>query len=259
VVRELASECYYSLLRWRADPVRDEARNVAVLLLGEGNVARFKAAPVSALAPGLREQGLLDQVLRRFEESVSEGRRVSLGQLEEMRSSMIHSLYFTPPQPASADDPDMTVEALYKALVHGAVGGGSEPTKGRILDGVIAVLRKSGLPVARGLYIGDFIFDAVIDRENAPVLSVLSFASVAKTARPWTLAEKDAAHFLFALDRVRRPGVAIVKPPEAASSQDARVSHGRVVGWFGEARCPVGPPEQVRDLLEDAGFKIASN
>jgi len=221
-----------------------------VFLVGDGSVADgstrvwFKHAPVSQISGALADQGLIDCVLQQFEERFAAGQPLTVDQLSEMNRSMTHSLYFTPPEPTLASDPSTALSSLYRALVQPAYGGSSGVlTKGKALDAVVARLRTDGIKVQRGQYVGDFLFDAEVEGTGStPVLDVLSFAT---TAKRWAPMEYDAGHFLYALGRVARPGLAVVVPPTAASHRSARMSHERVLRWFDKEGCPVVAPEDV--------------
>src|SRR3954471_3548205 len=96
VVAEAASgaetrQGYYSLLRWRTDPVRDEARNVGVVLVEEkGAFSAFKPAPLSAISAKLHEQGLLDAALVALGQQVDE-HRFTLERLHALHESFHQS------------------------------------------------------------------------------------------------------------------------------------------------------------------------
>ena len=55
---------YFSVVRWRHDSTRDEARNVAVVLVDEeGLGGGVRAAPLSQVSRRLHDQGILDALL----------------------------------------------------------------------------------------------------------------------------------------------------------------------------------------------------
>lgn len=234
---------YYALLRWRLDPTRDEARNVAVLLVDEkGDFQGFRHAAVSSISPNLRDQGIVDDVLlglaTRFEED-----DVGLDDLKKLHGSFQQSLVVTEPEPVAIGDPDKTLDALYRSMIAPRAGGSRQLTKGVLLDRVITSLRKEGMRARRGAYIDDFIFDVVVANDNAPtsVLGVLSFAVPRKD---WTPVERDAAHFLYALGRLHDvQGRAVIQPP--AESRAGAASYERVRRWLDDDDVPTVAPDDL--------------
>lgn len=242
----LVQQGFFSILRWRTDVVRDEAKNVAVVLVDpEGQFGGVKAAPLSRVSPRLHEQGILDALIVGLEKQFVARHKPDLDALNRMHESLERSVYLTLPRPVAVPDPSGVLEALYRAYVRPPSGGGAALTKGAVIDRLVDDLRKTGLTVRRGDYIGDFIFDLVIERQTPLVVDVLSFAT---TARDFTQAERDGGHFLYALERVNLKGRAVIKPPSDASHENARASHERVLRIFEAADVPVLEPSKVSDL-----------
>jgi hypothetical protein len=240
-----ARQGYYSLLRWRTDPVRDEARNVAVVLVEEkGGFSAFKPAPLSTISSKLQEQGLLDAALVALGRQV-EHKRFTLERLSALHESLHQSLYLTEPKPVAVADVDEAIWALFRAFVAPKYGGSNRQSKGAVLDRVVAAYRKRGLDVKRGHYINDFIFDAVLERTGGPrAVEVLSFATQRKN---WAPVERDAGHFLFALQQLDIPGQAIVQPPSEASAENAELPYERITRWLDKFDVPVLTPEEALD------------
>jgi hypothetical protein len=236
---------WFSVLRWRSDAARDEARNVALLLVDEkGGFNAFKAAPLSQISNRLHDQGLLDAALVSLERQFDADRAFTLERLTSMHERLHNSIYLTKPKPIAVKDPDEAAVALYRALI-ARRSGGSSNTKSALLDRVVSAYRRQGIDVSRGAYIDDFIFDAVLRRgENRFGLEVLSFASPRKD---WTPIERDAGHFLFALRELDLPGTAIVQEPNQSVSQTAADSYQRVMRWFKRAEISVARPNEVLD------------
>jgi len=233
---------WFSLLRWRSDVARDEAKNVALLLVdAKGAFSRFQAAPVSAVSSRLREQGLLDAALHGLERQV-EG-TFTLERLSAMYAQLDRSLYLTKPKAVAVHDVDTTARALYRALIAPRIGGSSRPTKSVLLDRLVTAYRRQGVSVERGAYIGDFIFDAVLNSgDQRQVVDVLSFAAPRKD---WTPLERDAGHFLFGLGHVNLPGIAVVQPPTDTTASIAKETHDRVRRWFVESKVEIRSPEEI--------------
>jgi hypothetical protein len=124
-------------------------------------------------------------------------------------------------------------------------------TKGKVLDHVVSQIRQRGLDVQRGSYLKDFLFDAVVSRgKKRSALEVLSFATAAQV---WSGVEHDAGHFLFALERVDVPGMAVIQPPTDESHQNAATAFERVSRWFRTAKVPIVAPDVVGDELAGIG------
>lgn len=243
--KTITQKGHFSLLRWRSDATRDEARNVAVILVeAEGQFGGVKAAPLSAISPRLQEQGLLDAIIQGLEKQLSGEHKLTLSDLQKMSESLQRSLYITQPQIVAVSDIDTTLSALYKAYV--APRGHYQPlTKGKVLDHVVGALRKRGINVRRGEYIDDFIFDVVIKKAKSPkpvVAEVLSFAPPNKT---WLTAEKDAGYFLLALERLDATGFAVIQPPSQVSFSSARISYKRVSRWFESGNVQIVNPSEL--------------
>jgi hypothetical protein len=237
---------FYSVVRWRPNGTRDEARNVAVVLVdSEGQFGGVRIAPLSSLSSDTRQQGLLDTILHGLESQFEEGQRPDLSRLRELSENLSQSLYVTAPRPTAVPDPDLTLQALYKALVAPTATPRSL-TKGVVTDQVVRSLRQRGWRVRRGEYLDDFVFDAVIDRpEGVLVCDVLSFATIKKD---WIPAERDAGHFLYGIGRLHLSGMAVIQPPPEDSNDYAKTSFERVRHWFDEAAVPVHAPEDLTSL-----------
>jgi len=244
----MSGQGFFSVLRWRLDPTRDEATNVAVVLVDrEGMFGGVRAAPLSSVSPRLHEQGILDAAIAGLERQFSEAHKPSLGVLIEWQRSLQHSLCFTEPKPTAVPDVDTVLQALYQAYVRPRGGGGGKLTKGRLLDQVVTRVRHRGFEVRRGSYVDDYLFDAVVDHDgHRSALEVLSFAT---GARHWTPVEHDAGHFLYAIGAVGLSGVAVVEPPGPDSQRSATDAFNRVNRWFQHANLPVVAPLEVEDHL----------
>jgi hypothetical protein len=235
---------YYSIVRWRRDATRDEARNVAVILVSaDGQMGGIRAAPISTISSRLSDQGWLDAILNGVAQRFAAGDMLTLDDLTQLSTSLQQSLYLTPPAPTAVSDVDTVLSALYKALVAPRGGGSSILTKSRVLDRVVNRLRRQGYRVARGKYVDDFLFDAIVESsEHLRMIEVLSFAS---TAKNWVSVEKDAGHFLYALEHVHGQGIAVVQPPTDATKDSAADTYERVLNWFRRDDVPTVHPDEL--------------
>lgn len=236
---------FFSILRYRSDVTRDEAKNLAVLLVSaDGSFGGMKAGRVSAASQRLREQGLVDSILVNLADRFQGDARPDLGALRQMVATLERSIYLTEPQPVVVPDVDLTLSALFRSYV-ATHGGGSRATKGAILDRVVAGLRGRGWSLARSQYVRGFLFDLVIERPEGRrrLGEVLSFAS---GARKWEQVENDAGHYLYGLERVTEAsGLGIIEPPTEDAHPPAVESHRRVSGWFREAGVQILRPEDL--------------
>lgn len=238
---------FYSLLRWRTDAIRDEARNVAVIVVEErGAASGFKPAPVSAISSRLHEQGLLDAALQGLEHQVVHSRTFTLERLSALQTRLGSSLILTEPRPvALLEDIQAATDALYKALVAPRGGGTSRLTKSVVLDKVVSGLRRGGFAVQRGAYVDDFIFDAVLDTgKGRNVIEVLSFAAPRKD---WAPIERDAGHFLFAKEELSLPGSAVVAPPRHHATASATEHYTKVRRWLDKHDVRVATLDELAD------------
>jgi hypothetical protein len=225
--------------------MRDEARNVAVIVVEEhGATSGFKPAPISAISSRLHEQGLLDAALQGLERQVAESFTVE--RLQAMKRQLGTSLVLTDPAPvALVDDIQTATTALYKALVAPRLGGRKGRTKGVVLDQVVNGLRRTGFTVKRGAYVQDFIFDAVLETSHgARVMEVLSFAAPRKD---WAPIERDAGHFLFAINELGVSGSAVVAPPKQEASPDASEHFAKVTRWLDKHQVPFATTDQIAE------------
>jgi hypothetical protein len=253
-VSERPNQGWFSLLRWRTDTARDEARNIGLLLVdAKGGFSAFRAAPLSTISPSLHEQGLLDAALLALQRQFEQEQAVTLERLTSLYESLDRSLYLTEPKAVAVKDLDETVTALYRAYVAARGGGISRQTKGALLDRVVTSFRTQGLDVERGAYIGDYIFDAILRRGNRRrALEVLSFAAPRKD---WTPVERDAGHFLFALRELSIKGAAVIQPPTEGVSEGAKLTYDRIRRWLRKADVSVATaeealnPQQQLDLI----------
>lgn len=237
------SKAFFSILRWRSDPARDEARNVAVLIVDEkGSLGGVRAAPLSTVSKVLHEQGLLDATLVALEDRFKQEVKPNLSDLYEMRQQLQRSLYLTEPRPVAISDVEVTLSALYRAYAAPRQARSTAATKGHLLDQTVASLRKRGWAVRRGEYVGDFIFDLVADAPEKLVIEVLSFASGASNLVP---VEQDAGHFLYGIRRLSVQGLAVVQEPPSDATQKAVESFRRVRGWLLDENVRVVEPAEI--------------
>jgi hypothetical protein len=234
---------YFSLLRWRSDATRDEARNLAVVLVdAEGTIGGLRHGSIASVSSDLHEQGLLDTLVVGLERRLGGPQRPDLQEIRRLHTSMQQSLYFTEPKPCAVTGVEETLDTLYKAYLarRGFPGG---PTKGRLIEKVVRILRHAALNVERDAYVGDYRFDAVVSEgDEATVVTFLTFAQTSR--RDWRPAENEAGCFVFSVDKAELPGVAVIEAPTSAGTE-ASVAYERVRRWFRDANLSVLDPATV--------------
>jgi hypothetical protein len=234
-------DAFYTVLRYSPDPARDEARNIGILVVGDSRHAWFKTAPLSRVTPKLHEQGLLDAILARFESRVNEGEFRNPNQVSDLAAILRGPIQLTSPAPmAVAGSFQTSADALFHSLVAIRQRRGPGLGKGELLDRVVDVFRSKGAAVARGSYIGDFIFDAVV-QDPGSVPTAVGVASFDTEAEDWAGTERQVGHYLFAVTRVQPRQAFVVQAPTSISTDAARLTHGRVTKWLHEAGVPTIP------------------
>jgi hypothetical protein len=169
-----------------------------------------------------RREGLAE----RFSPETDAG-PADLAVLENLHGDFARSLVVTEPQRVAVGEFEETLAALYKAYVSRPSGGSRGLTKGAVIDRVVNVFRAQGLTTKSRWYVDDFIFDVVVVNGGTSVVEVLSFASPRKD---WTPLEREAGHFLYAVQKLQVPAKAIVQPP--AEGTPPPDSYERITGWF---------------------------
>jgi hypothetical protein len=208
-----------------------------MLVEPETGFRALRSAPVSAVSPRLHDQGLLDEMIVQLEGNLQSSERPGVDLLEDLHRSLTHSLVVSEPKPVAITDAEEDLQALYRAYLATRGGGSRALTKGVVLDRVVNAMRDSGSQVKRGAYIGDFIFDVVVEDRGKPksVIEVLSFATPRKD---WTPVEHDAGHFLYAANELHIEPSAVIQPPENGGADPAHESYDRVLRWLEHAQIP---------------------
>jgi hypothetical protein len=242
---------FYSVLRYRPDATRDEPRNLAVLLVDESVATGIiQAAPVSQVSARLHEQGLVDAILVGLARRLANGDLRSEADLVRLSRAAGQSFEVTRPEPTVIiDDTQKTVRVLYRALVAPRRARRDSLQKGAILDRVISLCRANGADVSRGLYVGDFLFDAVVAvKDQSPTaIGVLSFHSVKSDVGS---IERDAGHYLFGLRHVEANPVCVLEPPGKESSDSVWKSHSRVANWLKDEEVTTIPAGGIEELVQ---------
>lgn len=237
---------YYSLLRWRPIAHRDEATNVAVILVdAEGEFGGIESISVNRVSKTLGGQGILDAMINDLKEKFEQGEKPDLEYLRNLHNSLERSIIVTEPQLVVVSDEKTTLKALKKAYIATPAFQGPIKSKADLLTQSVDILRLRGLSVDRGSYYRKFYFDLIIRKEKSTrpnFAEVLTFNLVKKN---WVETEQDAGHFLYALKKIDMNGFAIVQAPTETSVDEAFKSHERVMSWFKGEKITVVEPNSI--------------
>ena len=242
---------YYSLVRFSSDLVRGEPRNIAVILVdSDAPEGAVRAAPLSRVAPRVRDAGVLDAVLRSLAARVQAGEIIGQAGLMSIASTSTSTVSISAPKPAIVDgEMKESLDRLYQSFV--GVRSARQPLrKGEILDRLVASLVRTGAPVQRDAYVKDFAIDALISGSSHAAIQVLSFC--VGDSRGVTV-EREAGHFLFGMERLRIDATAVLQPPIEASGKGLWTSYDRVQRWLDDARVPSVRPSDINLLAERFG------
>ncbi len=188
---------------------------------------------------------MLDHDLATFESRVNEGEFRNPDQVSDLAAILRGPIQLTPPAPmAIAESFQSSADALFHSLVAIRQRRGPGLCKGELLDRVVDVFRSKGAAVARGSYIGDFIFDAVV-QDAWPVPTAVGVASFDTEAEDWAGTERQVGHYLFAVHRVRPRPAFVMQAPTKIHTDAARLSHERVTKWLAEAEVPTIPSADI--------------
>ena len=229
------SEGFYSVVRYTPDPVRDEAKNVALMLVDETrNLGRIRVAPLSQVAARLEEHGLLDSLLVGLATRLESGDLRQRRGVELLSATLGPTLSMSPPRGAAiAANLDETLKSLYQAYVAPRRARDAGTSRGEILDRLVRVCRKVGATIEPGSTIEDVLFDAVMrGGDRITPLQILSFDTEAQSPRG---IEHAAGYFLYGLDRVHTQGICVLQPPRHTSSSPIKVSFERISRWMSDA------------------------
>jgi hypothetical protein len=225
---------------------------VAVIVADStGTRGGILAAPIGDLnlAPGA--EGMLDTVIGGMRAQFEGAKKPTVLDLVAWRAQLTSTIYLTEPQQVGGDA-DAALLALYEAYVAPRATMLAAQSKRILIDTAITELRTKGFEVSRGTYIDDFVFDIVIRRPQSWVVGVFSFAN---PNRDWAEVEREAAHFAFAVERLRKtnPGVNAAAIIQAAPQgiNDSTSSTQRVGRWLQSAGVRELSPDTLDVLAHD--------
>jgi hypothetical protein len=237
---------YFSLLRYRADITRDEAKNVAVLFVDTtSGTVTLRATRVNSVSSTLAEQGFLDGIVEQLAARFADQRHADVDVLQNLHESLERSIVVTEPRPVAIPEGTDVLTTLYRAFVAPKPSPRNNLSKSALLGVLVDWLRStSGGSVERFGEIDTFTFDAVVRNGGLPqVYQALSFAG---TRKDWSPVLHDAGHFIFALERVKTSAAtAILQEPTGDRGETGEKAYERVEKWLDDARVKVVPAQDV--------------
>ena len=120
---------HYSIVRWIPNLVRGEFRNIAVVLVLEGEEEGLvKVLPNSYLPSTIKEKGIVADLLQGLQARACEG-GFDVGALQELSTALRRSLQVTPPEPIRVQDGPTGIELLWKTYLKPKGGGAGRAHK----------------------------------------------------------------------------------------------------------------------------------
>lgn len=252
--------CFFSVVRYVPDPVRDEARNIGVLVVSPDDSfagSRFNLAKLH-LPAGSDRKHFLDKVvesyMRRLPTSrVKDAALARREFLDELHFDATNVIQFTEPSVALGD-PRQVLEEVYRERVAERTGGGGPAlSRSHVLDEMTRAFRAAGVspemlltrpwvPVGHD----NFVFDLAVKNGTwVGVVQVLSFRKQ-DTLR----VEHEGAWFARVLPLVRHEygtdGRVIVEAGSAGGESGRR--EDRVRAWVEDAGATVHSPEDIASM-----------
>jgi hypothetical protein len=266
--REAAPVCFFSVVRYVPDPIRDEARNIGVLVVAPDASfagARFNLAKLHLPAGSDRLRYLKEVVgtyQARLPAGTVEDRTVVQREfLDGLHREATNVIQFTAPNVALGD-PQSVLDDVYRERVAEAAGG-SAGTLGRsdALSAFSRIFKKAGLPGTAvvptpWIPVGrdNFVFDlGVRNGAWAGVIQVLSFRKQ-DTLR----VEQQGAWFARVYPEVRAqydiPGHVILEAPTKGGEDRRRFD--RVRKWSEAAGAVPHDPDALESVAKEFAQKL---
>lgn len=238
---------YFSILRWVPDVTRDEARNLAVVLVSEsGEQGGIKAISSGSVSTSLAKLGIVDAIVgglaARFEEEV----KPDVHELQGLHASWQQSLQFTAPRLTMVPDWEQTLTTLFRSYVAKSHSGAGGQTSAQVQGRVCRMLEKHGCKPQQNVRLGDFRIPVMASSPWSKVevgMNITSFAQ--PTKREWLDIEQDTAYFFRAVDKLEINPLAVVAPPTNKCRQEAFASHELILKWYESEGIRALPPQEI--------------
>lgn len=267
--RQAAPVCFFSVVRYVPDPIRDEARNIGVLVVAPEAWfagARFNLSKLHLPAGSDRLRYLKDVVSsyqRRLPaHTVDDRTLVQREFLDNLHQEATNVIQFSAPNVALGD-PKQVLDDVYRERVAEAAGG-SAGSFGRsdAMSTFTRVFRHAGIPVEAivptpWIPVGrdNYVFDLGLRNGAwAGVVQVLSFRKQ-DTLR----VEQQGAWFARVYPAVRDqygiPGHVILEAPSGGGEARRRLE--RVQRWSGDAGATINEPSDLETVAASFATKLA--
>jgi Protein of unknown function (DUF3037) len=267
--RRAAPVCYFSVVRYVPDPIRDEAKNIGVLVVApDASFAgsRFNLSKLHLPAGSDRLRYLRDVVgsyQRRLPTTTVGDRDVAQREfLDTLHQEATNVIQFSAPNVALGD-PRQVLEDVYRERVAEAAGG-SAASFGRsdAMSAFARVFRHAGvpseaivptpwIPVGRDNYVFDL---GLRNGSWAGVVQILSFRKQdtlrVEQQGAWFATVYPAVH-----DQYSIPGHVILEAPGGGGEARRRLE--RVRKWSEEAGAIAHDPSELEGVAADFAKKLA--
>jgi hypothetical protein len=256
--RGMTARTFFSVMRYRSDPIRDEYRNVAILLADEaGKLRALRAIRPGNISRSVEEHGVLATLIESIERGISSGAGLELRRLADSYS---HSVVFSDPQPAlTRGDFDSLLDSLFRTLVAPKpIRHAAGYTKGHLIDRLSRWVKGRGASFEIGTYFGGYAVDAVLRTppEEPVALQITSFATRQLNART---VEQEIGHFLYAASHMAGRCVGVVQPPAPGALVETQQLQQRVMSWFDEAGVEALTPTEFKDRMDVTPRPVAES
>ena len=269
VSRRAAPVCFFSVVRYVADPVRDEAKNIGILVVAPDVSfagARFSLSKLH-LPAGSDRLRYLKETISGYQARLPTGtvreaavtRRAFLDRLHEEATNVIQ---FTAPSVAIGD-PRQVLDEVYRERVAESVGGWRGGlSRSDAMTAFTRVFKREEVPQdaivpTPWVRVGDdrFVFDLGV-RNGAwvGVLEVMSFRK-ADTLRVEQQGAWFAQVFPLVRDRYDIPGHVIVEPPKGGGEDVRRYDRVRI--WSEAAGAIAHGPDALEDVAAEFARRLA--
>jgi hypothetical protein len=254
--------CNYTVVRYVPDPVRDEAKNLGVILVAEQikwAAGRFQIPAYLRTNP--TQSAFLDSLVERVQGNLAQKGEpdINRNELEALHRESSGVIQYRKPASALAEDPQVLLNELYRRLVYHTVMAPERVTRGTVVSRLTKIFKAHGVapaiepkPRVRVPGLGHVHFDIGLSNGSLKhVMEVVSF-----NRADVDMSEHTGAWFALvwpeAKKTLKAEGHLLLEPGE---SDEADQGAKRVDRWAKDAGIRVVAPEKLdrwaEDLAED--------